>query len=61
MLFMKIYLTVLIFMSILFTGGWLLSNVDEDREEFWDLVSITSGVILVLMLVGLGLYQIWFL
>ena len=40
-------------MSILFTGGWLLSTVDEDREEFWDLVSITSGVILILMLVGL--------
>lgn len=61
MLFMKIYFMVLIFMSILFTGGWLLSNVDEDWEKFWNLVSITSGIILALMVVGLGLYGIWFL
>jgi len=60
MLFIKIYFTVMILMSVLFSGSWFLLNIDEKREDLWFKVSITSGIVLGLMVVGLGLYSIWF-
>jgi hypothetical protein len=47
-------------MSVLFSGSWFLLNIDEKREDLWFKVSITSGIVLGLMVVGLGLYSIWF-
>jgi hypothetical protein len=60
MLFIKVYLTVMILTSVLFGGSWFLFNIDEKREDLWFKVSMTSGIVLGLMVVGLGLYLIWF-
>jgi uncharacterized membrane protein len=60
MLFIKIYFTVLIMMPIVFGGGGILSQVDEKRESFWFKVSVTSGIVMVLMFLGIILYTIWF-
>ena len=60
MLFIKIYLTVIILMSIVFGGSWVLFNSDEKRKDLWFKVSMTSGIGLLCMVVGLGLYLIWF-
>ena len=58
---MKIYFTVLILVTVVFWGSAILSQVEEDREDLWYKVTMTSGITLGLMVVGLGLYRIWFL
>jgi hypothetical protein len=50
----------MILTSVLLGGSWFLFNIDEKREDLWFKVSMTSGIVLVLMVVGLGLYLIWF-
>jgi hypothetical protein len=57
---MKIYFTVLIIMLIVFWGGWFLTNMDKKREDLWFKVSMTSGISLLFMVVGIWLYSIWF-
>jgi hypothetical protein len=60
LLIMKIYFTVLIIMLIVFWGGWFLTNMDKKREDLWFKVSMTSGISLLFMVVGIWLYSIWF-
>jgi hypothetical protein len=60
MLFLKIYLTVMILISVVFSGSWILFNMDKNREDLWYKVSMTSGIILLLMVIGIGLITIWF-
>jgi hypothetical protein len=60
MLFLKIYFTVMILISVVFSGSWFLFNLDSKREDLWDKVSMTSGIILLLMVIGIGLFTIWF-
>jgi hypothetical protein len=60
MLFLKIYFTVMILISVVFSGSWFLFNLDSKREDLWYKVSMTSGIILLLMVIGIGLFTIWF-
>ena len=57
---MKIYFTVLIIVLIVFWVGWFLSNMDKKREDLWYKVSMTSGIVMFLMVVGIVLFSIWF-
>jgi heme/copper-type cytochrome/quinol oxidase subunit 4 len=59
MLFMKIYFTILIIMAIVSGVSWFLFNVDEKREDLWFKVTLTSVIVMLLMVLGLGLYSIW--
>jgi uncharacterized membrane protein len=56
---MKIYFTILIIMAIVFGVSWFLFNVDEKREDLWFKVTLTSVIVILLMVLGLGLYSIW--
>jgi hypothetical protein len=60
MLFIKIYFTVMFIMTIIFGGSWFLFNVDSKRFDLWYKVSMTSGISLLLMVIGIGLFTIWF-
>jgi hypothetical protein len=60
LLIMEIYFTVLIIMLIVFWVGWFLSNMDKKREDLWFKVSMTSGIVMFLMVVGIVLFSIWF-
>jgi hypothetical protein len=60
LLIMEIYFTVLIIVLIVFWGGWFLSNMDTKREDLWYKVSMTSGIVMFLMVVGIVLFSIWF-
>ena len=60
LLIMKIYFTVLIIVLIVFWVGWFLSNMDKKREDLWYKVSMTSGIVMFLMVVGIVLFSIWF-
>jgi 4-hydroxybenzoate polyprenyltransferase len=60
LLIMEIYFTVLIISLIVFWVGWFLSNMDKKREDLWFKVSMTSGIVMFLMVVGIVLFSIWF-
>lgn len=59
LIWLRIYLTIMIVISLVFSGSWFLSNFDEKREDTWIKISIISGIVLLCMVLGVGLYSIW--
>ena len=55
----KINLTVLIVLMLLFFGSWTLMNVDEKREEFWFRSTMLILNVMVLLSVGDVITAIW--
>jgi len=55
----KINLTVLIVLMLLFFGSWMLMNVDEKREEFWFRTTMLILNVMVLLSVGDVITAIW--
>ena len=59
LIWLRIYLTTMIVISLVFSGSWFLFNLDEKREDTWFKVSIISGIVLVCMVLGIALFTIW--
>ena len=59
LIWLRIYLTTMIVISLVFSGSWVLFNVDEKRQGTWFKVSMFSGIVLVFMVLGVSLYSIW--
>jgi hypothetical protein len=59
MIVFKIVTTVVIVLMLLFMGSWALMNFDSKREEFWFKAAGITGVLLVLVLIGLMLLAVW--
>ena len=59
LIWLRIYLTTMIVISLVFSGSWFLFNFDEKRQDTWFKVSIISGIVMVCMVLGIGLFTIW--
>lgn len=55
----KIIFTVLFVLMLSFAGCWALMNFDQKRETFWFKCAQVSGVLMILIMVGSVLVDIW--
>ena len=55
----KIYFTVVIVLVLVIFGSWILMNVDEEREDMWYKITLTTSMIEMIFIFGGMITSIW--
>ena len=55
----KIYFTVVIVLVLLIFGSWILMNVDEEREDMWYKITLTTLMLEMILIHGGMIASIW--
>lgn len=55
----KIYFTVVIVLVLVIFGSWILMNVDEEREDMWYKITLTTSMLEIIFIFGGMITSIW--
>ena len=55
----KIYFTVVIVLVLVIFGSWILMNVDEEREDMWYKITLTTSMLEMIFIFGGFIASIW--
>ena len=55
----KIYFTVVIVLVLVIFGSWILMNVDEEREDMWYKITLTTSMLEMILIHGGMIASIW--
>ena len=55
----KIYFTVVIVLVLVIFGSWILMNVDEEREDMWYKITLTTSMLEMIFIFGGMIASIW--
>ena len=55
----KIYFTVVIVLVLVIFGSWILMNVDEEREDMWYKITLTTLMLEMILIFGGMIASIW--
>lgn len=55
----KIYFTVVIVLVLVIFGSWILMNVDEEREDTWYKITLTTSMLEMILIFGGMITSIW--
>ena len=55
----KIYFTVVIVLVLVIFGSWILMNVDEEREDMWYKITLTTSMLEMILIFGGMIASIW--
>ena len=55
----KIYFTVVILLVLVIFGSWILMNVDEEREDMWYKITLTTLMLEMILIFGGMIASIW--
>ena len=55
----KIYFTVVIVLVLVIFGSWILMNVDEEREDMWYKITLTTSMLEMIFIFGGMITSIW--
>jgi hypothetical protein len=55
----KIYFTVVIVLVLVIFGSWILMNVDEEREDMWYKITLTTLMLEMILIHGGMIASIW--
>lgn len=55
----KIYFTVVIVLVLVIFSSWILMNVDEEREDMWYKITITTSMLEMIFIFGGFIASIW--
>jgi hypothetical protein len=55
----KIYFTVVIVLVLVIFGSWILMNVDEEREDMWYKITLTTLMLEMILIHGGMIVSIW--
>ena len=55
----KICFTVIFVLVLLFSGSWILMNVDEEREDMWYKITLTTSMLEMMFIFGGMIASIW--
>ena len=55
----KIYFTVVIVLVLVIFGSWILMNLDEEREDMWYKITLTTLMLEMILIFGGMIASIW--